>query len=329
MMSRLDPKKWLRQLLALWLLTSSGGLVANAAPLLTSDQLLKLVEPVAYYDDSVLAVILPSAVYPIEILEAGQFAGDQEDLAGLDEQTWAPSIKSLTRMSPVLDLMDTHIEWTTDLGEAFLGQPRDVLVAVQRLRIQAFIESKLTNTPIHTISTARTRAGNQIVRIKQRSGEAVSAVWVAPPQPISVPESELPQAIPPGAQNQNVVIERAVPPASTETASTSNSTDPVDPSEPASTSEANSNGPDGTALKVAAGVALGVAVINNVDWENLYVVQTPRGVVVGQRPDDPVARPTGTTSSTAQNLRWEPDQDRLQSAGATARTDRARGRARR
>ena len=52
-------------------------------------------------------------------------------------QTWDPSVKSLTAFPDVLQMMSDRIDWTQQLGDAFLGQQQDVMDAVQRLRARA------------------------------------------------------------------------------------------------------------------------------------------------------------------------------------------------
>ncbi len=44
-------------------------------------------------------------------------------------------------------MMDEKLDWTTDLGEAFVDQPKDVFASVQRLRAQAAAVGNLKTTP--------------------------------------------------------------------------------------------------------------------------------------------------------------------------------------
>jgi hypothetical protein len=118
---------------------------AQPAPALTQAQLDQLVAPVALYPDVLLSPILAAATYPLEIVEAHRWV-TQPDVAALNgealaaaaaNQDWDPSVQALTRFPQILEMMDTHLDWTERLGEAFLAQPADVMAAVQRLRHRA------------------------------------------------------------------------------------------------------------------------------------------------------------------------------------------------
>jgi hypothetical protein len=41
--------------------------------------------------------------------------------------------------------MDQNLEWTTQVGEAFLDQPADVMNTIQQLRAQAIAAGNLTD----------------------------------------------------------------------------------------------------------------------------------------------------------------------------------------
>jgi hypothetical protein len=48
-------------------------------------------------------------------------------------------------------MLDDNLAWTTDLGQAFLNQPADVMDSVQRLRAQARAVGNLQSTPQQTV----------------------------------------------------------------------------------------------------------------------------------------------------------------------------------
>jgi hypothetical protein len=48
-------------------------------------------------------------------------------------------------------MLDENLAWTTDLGQAFLNQPADVMDSVQRLRAQAQAMGNLLSTPQQTV----------------------------------------------------------------------------------------------------------------------------------------------------------------------------------
>ena len=116
---------------------------SNNPPPLTNEQLDQLVAPVALYPDSLLAQIFMASTYPLEIVEAARWARENPKVTGdaletaMQKQSWDPSVKSLVAFPQVLDMMDSKLDWTQKLGDAFLAQQKDVMNAVQRLRQKA------------------------------------------------------------------------------------------------------------------------------------------------------------------------------------------------
>src|ERR1051325_460108 len=114
------------------------------APQRLGDQeLQQLVAPVALYPDPLLAQIFTASTYPLEVVMAARWSKENPDLKGNDlenamqQQPWDPSVKGLTAVPQVLTMMNDKLDWTQQLGEAFLAQPDDITKAVQTLRAQA------------------------------------------------------------------------------------------------------------------------------------------------------------------------------------------------
>lgn len=132
-------------MLALSMLATMCALApARADELLSPPQLEQLVAPVALYPDSLLSQVLMASTYPLEVVEAQRWRAaqpkrmsDQQLSAAVQGQPWDPSVKSLTAFPDVLLMMSDKIDWTQQLGDAFLGQQQDVMDAVQRLRARA------------------------------------------------------------------------------------------------------------------------------------------------------------------------------------------------
>lgn len=109
----------------------------------SQDQLEQIVAPIALYPDSLLAQILMSSTYPLEVVEAGRWRAKNPKLQGdalekaLQEFTWDPSVKALCGFADVLKRMSDNLDWTQDLGDAFLGQKKAVMDAVQTMRRKA------------------------------------------------------------------------------------------------------------------------------------------------------------------------------------------------
>ena len=110
------------------------------APALASAELDSLVAPIALYPDPLLAQTLAASTYPLEIIQLQQWMDRNKNLQGkaladaVAKQPWDPSIQSLVEFPDVVHRMAGNIQWTTDLGNAFLAQQSDVMDAVQRMR---------------------------------------------------------------------------------------------------------------------------------------------------------------------------------------------------
>ncbi len=118
-----------------------GAPTTYVAP--SADQLYQMVAPVALYPDKLLAQVLAASTYPDQVTAAQQWLGQNPKLqAGpladaVSQQSWDPSIKSLTAFRPVLGQLANNLPWTTALGQAYYNSPSDVLNAVQVMRQRA------------------------------------------------------------------------------------------------------------------------------------------------------------------------------------------------
>jgi Protein of unknown function (DUF3300) len=118
---------------------------AQAPPSYAPPQLDQLVARIALYPDSLLAQILAAATYSDQIPDAAGWADQHHYLSGqaladaiqADQLPWDPSVQALLPFPSVLEMMASDMNWTTDLGNAFLAQQQDVMDAVQRERQKA------------------------------------------------------------------------------------------------------------------------------------------------------------------------------------------------
>ncbi len=107
----------------------------------------ELLERVALYPDPLLAQLLCAATVPAQIVLADRFVGGGGDPNLFEKQPWDDSVKALARYPTVLKMLDDNLAWTTDLGQAFLSQPADVMESIQHLRAQAQNFGNLKSTP--------------------------------------------------------------------------------------------------------------------------------------------------------------------------------------
>ncbi len=110
-------------------------------------QLDQLLGPIALYPDPLIAQILPASSFPTQIVLADRYVTGGGDPNQIDQQQWDPSVQALARYPGVLKWMDDNLNWTTDLGQAFINQQPDVMVSIQRLRTSASNVGNLQSTP--------------------------------------------------------------------------------------------------------------------------------------------------------------------------------------
>lgn len=115
------------------------------------EEIEALVAPIALYPDSLLSQVLMASTYPLEIVHAARWLKTHKDLKGeaavkaVQDQPWDVSVKSLVAFPQILQPMNDKLDWTQRLGDAFLANEKDVLDAVQRLRVRAQKAGHLTS----------------------------------------------------------------------------------------------------------------------------------------------------------------------------------------
>ena len=131
---------------------------------LRQEELEQLLAPIALYPDALLAQVLMASTYPLEIVQAARWLKANPKVTGksledaMQKQRWDPSVKSLTAMPQVLEMMDTKIDWTQKLGDAFLAQQAQVMETVQALRTKASAAGNLKSSPSNRSSRPCRRA---------------------------------------------------------------------------------------------------------------------------------------------------------------------------
>src|SRR6202044_1199045 len=132
---------------------------------LSEGQIEQLVAPIALYPDPLLTQVLMASTYPLEVVEAARWSQDNSTVSGqalqdaMQTQSWDPSVKALTAVPQALQMMNAKLDWTQQLGDAFLAQQQDVLAAVQTLRAEAQAAGNLQLTPQQVVMTAAPPAG--------------------------------------------------------------------------------------------------------------------------------------------------------------------------
>src|SRR6516164_4340625 len=168
-----------------------------AAQQLGRAELEKLVAPIALYPDDLVAQILTASTYPIEVVEAERWVSAHPNVHGdalqdaMQQQRWDASVKGLTAVPQVLSMMNDKLDWTQQLGEAFLAQANDVSNAIQQLRAKAQANGNL------------------------KSSDKIRVSTMAPPEPLPppgpVPVGVDPSLLPPPPPPEYIMIEPVDP----------------------------------------------------------------------------------------------------------------------
>jgi hypothetical protein len=269
-----------------------------AAPKRSAADLEKLVAPIALYPDALIATILPASVYPLEVVQAAQFIADTNNIAKIDEQPWDDNVKELARIPDALKKLSDNLQWTIQLGEAFLAQDKDVMDAIQAMRLKAEKAGTLRTTEQQIVIVTNTVVETVVQQQAVIVTNTIVQIVPADPQIIYVPQ-------------YNPVVVYAPPP--TYVYST------YDPF-----------------ITFAAGVAVGAIIANNCDWHHGGCYYGGGDYHGGHntkiKVEGDVNIGSGNTinrGSGNRGQKWQPDQSRLNRSGAagttSARSQEARG----
>jgi hypothetical protein len=127
-----------------FLLTALLGaaLPSTAQPRVSPSDLERLVSRVALYPDPLLAQVLAATTYPEQIPDAAKWSDGHHYLTGEalaaaiteDNVPWDPCVQALLPFPYVLEHMAGDMDWTTQIGTAYLAHTWEVMEAVQRMR---------------------------------------------------------------------------------------------------------------------------------------------------------------------------------------------------
>lgn len=151
---------------------------AQESPKIPPDQLDSLVAPIALFPDPMLSQTLVASTYPLEIIQLYQWLQKNKDLKDkklvekVSKQPWDASIQAMAALPDLVKRLADDIQWTTDLGNAFLAQQSDVMDAVQRMRGRAQGKGSLVSNEQQKVET-RVVESKQVIVIEQASPEVV------------------------------------------------------------------------------------------------------------------------------------------------------------
>jgi hypothetical protein len=138
------------RIISRWFWITLGALCASAAMAqapeerryLSQPELDQVLAPIALYPDQLLSQILTAATYPRDVAEAASWSRvhglrGEDAVRAAGERDWDPSVTALVAFPEVLEMLDERRDWSGALGQAFLGQPDQVMDSVQELRRRA------------------------------------------------------------------------------------------------------------------------------------------------------------------------------------------------
>jgi uncharacterized membrane protein YgcG len=169
------------------------------------EELDQMLAPIALYPDNLLTPLLIAATYPLEVVQAERWAKENKSLKGdalkaaLEKQKWDDSVKTLVAVPEVLTMMSEKLEWTQQVGDAFLAQQKEVMKTVQKLRAKAVAEGNLKSSKEQEVKKEGDiiiiqPANPQVVYVPVYNPTVVYGAWwypTYPPPPV--------YAYPPGA----------------------------------------------------------------------------------------------------------------------------------
>ena len=157
----------------------SANASADQQPaIIPANQLDSLVAPIALYPDPLLSQLLVASTYPLEIIQLQQWLEKNKDLKdkalvdAVSKQPWDPSVQAMAPLPDVVKRLSDDIQWTTDLGNAFLAQQSDVMDAIQRMRQKAQGTGALKSNEQLRVET-KVVQNKTVIVIEQASPEIV------------------------------------------------------------------------------------------------------------------------------------------------------------
>jgi hypothetical protein len=134
--------RWLAITAALVVFVFSTGVSAQApaapgggagAP--SGAELGKLVDRIALYPDDLIAIILPAATNPLQLVQADRYLEKRKTSPTLPvDEKWDEAVKALLNYPEVVKSMSSDLDWTAALGEAVVADQGAVLEAIQAFR---------------------------------------------------------------------------------------------------------------------------------------------------------------------------------------------------
>ena len=156
----------------------AAGSTQQEAANLPPDQIDSLVAPIALYPDPLLAQVLAASTYPLELVQLQQWLAKNKTLKdkaladAVQKQPWDPSVQAMAALPDVVKRLVDDIQWTDELGNAFLAQQNDVMESVQRMRAKAQEKGNLKSNEQMKVET-KVVESKQVIVVEQSNPQVV------------------------------------------------------------------------------------------------------------------------------------------------------------
>jgi hypothetical protein len=156
----------------------------------SAEELEVLVARIALYPDDLVAMVMASSLYPLQVVQAQRFLDQSATNKDLKPNAnWDGSVISLLNYPDIVKLMNDDLAWTEELGTAVTNQQKDVLVAIQQLRDKAVAAGAIKSDDKVIVETSNntvviTSAKEEVTYVPQYDPNALLQPGYVATQPI-------------------------------------------------------------------------------------------------------------------------------------------------
>lgn len=111
----------------------------------------------------------------------------ENNIAKLDDQPWDDNVKAVAAIPALIAQMDANLDWTINLGQAFIEQPKELMDTIQMLRAKAQKAGTLQSTPQQVITVTNMVVEKTIEQQVVVVTNTVVQIQPANPQVVYVP----------------------------------------------------------------------------------------------------------------------------------------------
>jgi hypothetical protein len=153
---------------------SHAASTSQAAPAtLSRTELEKLVQPIALYPDILLQQVLAASTFPDQILDAAMYNEQGKDPQGIKDQPWDDSVKGVANYPSVLVKLASDLDWTLNLGSAFINQNEELRNAIQTMRARAKTVGNLKDSEQQNVIDEQGPSNTTIIRIEPAEPQVI------------------------------------------------------------------------------------------------------------------------------------------------------------